>query len=281
MQRIVARWLCAALLVVPAVQAEDEPLWELGMGAAVMALPDYRGSDEGKTYLAPIPYFVYNGDRFRIDRRGVHGDLAHRDNVWLDVSINLGPPADSEHNTARQGMPDLDPTVEFGPSLRWLWLANERRDTTLTLYLPLRAVVATDFSRWHPIGWVFAPHLTYDDRNIALGSGWNFSASAGPVYASEKYHDYYYQVDPEFVTAARPAYNADGGYSGFRTTFTLSKRYKDYWIGGFARYDTLNGATFEDSPMVKQNDSLMIGFGVSWVFARSAETVPVKKASAH
>jgi MipA family protein len=269
-------WLCAALFVIPAARAQEEPLWEVGIGAAVTTLPDYRGADEGKTYLLPIPYFTYNGERLRIDRRGAHGDLIQKNNVWLDVSVNLGPPAKSDENQARNGMPDLDPTLEFGPSLRWLWWMSEDRDSTLTLYLPLRSVLATDFSHSQSIGWVFAPHVTYDVQNFGPGGGWNFGVSLGPLYATEKYHDYYYQVSPEFATATRPAYDAEGGYSGLRATLSLSKRFPKFWVGGFVRYDDLHNVAFEDSPLMRKESSLMAGVGISWIFARSKETVPVR-----
>ena len=101
------------------------------------------------------------------------------------------------------------------------------------------------------------------------------------MYASEDFHDYYYEVPPEFATATRPAYNADGGYSGARTTLTLSKRFKEYWVGAFARYDSLRGATFEDSPLVRTNHSFMAGIAVSWIFATSAEVVPERTPAAH
>ncbi|HYM48672.1 MAG TPA: MipA/OmpV family protein [Burkholderiaceae bacterium] len=271
-------WLLGAMLcMTAAAQAQmTEPLWEAGVGAGMMALPDYRGSDQGKTYVFPIPYFVYNGERFRVDRGGIHGDIAQEGNVWLDVSMNLGPPADSENNAARVGMPDLDSTIEVGPSLRILLTASERGDRTLTLYMPARAVIATDFSHTKYIGWVFAPHLTYDHRNLYT-SGWNVSVSLGPIYATEKYHDYYYEVPAQFASATRPAYDADGGYSGARSTLTVSKRFADWWVGGFLRYDRLDNATFLDSPLVRKDSSFMAGFGVAWIFARSAERVPVRK----
>src|SRR5688500_12742371 len=78
-------WLYLALCIMPAARAAEEPLWEIGAGAALMTLPDYRGADEGRTYLLPIPYFTYNGERFRVDRRGAHGDLIQKNNVWLDI----------------------------------------------------------------------------------------------------------------------------------------------------------------------------------------------------
>lgn len=272
--RRASRWLAALWLLQPvyaAAQAPAEPLWEAGVGMAVTALPDYRGADEGRTYLLPIPYFTYHGKRLRIDRLGVHADLIERERLQFDVSLSLGPPADSDENRARAGMPDLDLTLEVGPSLKLLCWASERRERTLTLQLPLRAVIATDFgSHWGQVGWVFAPHLSYDHSNFGPGVGWNFLASAGPVYATEKFHDYYYEVGPQFATAARPAFDAAGGYSGMRVTLSMSKRYREFWLGWFVRYDDLDGASFAASPLVRRGDSLIAGIGMSWVFLRSA-----------
>lgn len=263
-------------LTAPAL-ALEEPLWEVGMGVAVTSIPDYRGSDEGHTYVLPIPYFVYRGDRLKVDRGGVHGDLARTDGVVLDVSLNLGPPAKSDENSARTGMPDIDPILEAGPSLKWRWYESERRDRKLALYLPLRAVMTTGFDY---IGWVFSPHLNMDIQDLGPGGGWNFGAALGPLYASEKYHDYYYEVGSEFATATRPTYDAREGYSGMRLTLSLSRRFSEFWIGGFARYDHLRGAAFEDSPLMRQNHSFMAGVGVSWIFARSPERVEVRGDSA-
>jgi MipA family protein len=278
MHGFTAAWLGALVLFASAARAQEspQPLWEVGIGMAGMSLPDYRGSDEKRSHLLPLPYFAYNGERFRVDRRGMQGDLLKADNIWIDISANLGPPADSEKNEARAGMPDLDPTIEFGPSLRWLWWAAPDASQTLTFYLPARAVTATDLSRAQSIGWVIAPHLTYDYLNFGPGGGWNFGASMGPLYATEKFHDYYYQVTPEFATPSRPAFDAKGGYSGVRTTMTLSKRFGDYWIGGFLRHDDLHDVAFEDSPLMRRRSSLMAGFGVTWIFARSADTVPAR-----
>jgi len=261
------------LLAAPA-GAQQEPQWELGLGVGVTGLPDYRGADEGHTYILPIPYFVYRGDALRVDRSGVHSDLVLAERVSLDVSLGLGPPARTKDNSTRTGMPDLDPTLEFGPSLRWLWYENAPRDTFVAFHLPVRAVVATNFRYTHDLGWIVAPSVVLDVLNLGA-PGLTFSAGLGPLYATEKYHDYYYQVTNEFATPTRPAYDAHGGYSGTRLTLTLSKRFDRLWIGSFVRYDYLRGATFDDSPLVKQDYSLMAGVGVSYVFAHSEKMVDV------
>lgn len=253
------------------VRAAEKPLWEAGMGAAVLAIPDYRGSDEQRMYVLPIPYLIYRGELVKVDREGVHSRLFGTDRVKLDLSLGAGPPARSNENEARRGMPDINPTLEAGPELKIELAASERRDRIWSLRLPVRAVVATDLSHWRYIGWVFSPHLNYDA--LRLWSGWNAGVAVGPLYASERNHDYYYEVAPKFATPTRPAYDARGGYSGSRITVAMSRRFPRYWVGAFARYDTLSGAVFDESPLVRKRHSFMAGFGVSWIFARSERTV--------
>lgn len=54
----------------------------------------------------------------------------------------------------------------------------------------------------------------------------------------------------------------------------LSKRFPDFWVGGFVKWDNLRGATFEDSPLVKSTRTFTAGFAVSWIFAKSKNHVP-------
>lgn len=254
-------------------------MWEAGIGVGAAHFPDYRGADEGRTYVLPVPYFVYRGERLRVDRRGVRGELLGIDRASVELSASLGPPARSDRNAARAGMPDLDPTVELGPSLDLRLFENAPGDRVLSLRLPVRAVVATDLSRFDHIGWVFLPHLSYEIVNGDPGGGWNFGLTAGPIYASRAYHDYYYTVRPEFATGTtRPAFDARGGYSGASVGLTLSKRYAGYWVGAFVRYDDLHGAVFEDSPLVRTRHAVMAGMAVSRIIAASRARVEVREA---
>jgi outer membrane scaffolding protein for murein synthesis (MipA/OmpV family) len=272
------RWVLAlglALGLPRVVLAETQPLWELGFGFGGLTAPDYRGSDEQRGYLLPVPYIVYRGKVLRVDRSGIYGRLLRTEKVRLDLSFDAGVPAKSRKNTARTGMPDLDPTVEVGPSLEVCLWHDCSADRAVQLRLPLRAVFATDFSHVNSAGWVFNPHLNLDVKNLGPHGGWNFGMALGPLYASEKNHDYYYQVDPVFATPARPAYDAHAGYSGTRLTLALSKRFDNFWLGTFARYDDLSGARFADSPLLRVRRSFMAGFGVSWFFAHSTTRVDV------
>jgi outer membrane protein len=256
--------------------ADEKPLWELGVGVAPMVLPDYRGSDESRGYILPLPYIVYRGEIFRIDRDGIYGRLFETDRVKFDISFDAGVPVNSSKNTARQGMPDLDPVIEIGPSVHvCLWRRCDS-EQALEFRLPLRAVFSTNFSSVESIGGTAHPNLNFDLKNLGPHGGWDFGAAAGPLFATERFHDYYYQVGPADVTPVRPAFDARGGYSGMRMTITLSKRFRQVWFGAFARYDDLSGTAFENSPLVRIHRSFMAGFGIAWVLAESEQHVTVR-----
>jgi outer membrane scaffolding protein for murein synthesis (MipA/OmpV family) len=45
------------------------------------------------------------------------------------------------------------------------------------------------------------------------------------------------------------------------------------WVGTFARWDTPDGARFEDSPLVRSNHYFAAGIGVAWVLGESERMV--------
>ena len=62
--------LSVLVLTSSAVQAEEKPLWEAGIGVAALSFPSYRGSDQTNNFLMPVPMFSYHGDFFKADRHG-------------------------------------------------------------------------------------------------------------------------------------------------------------------------------------------------------------------
>jgi outer membrane scaffolding protein for murein synthesis (MipA/OmpV family) len=253
-------------------QAEEKPLWELGMGVGALSFPDYRGSDEEKVYPVPVPYFVYRGDFLKADRDGARAQLFDERYAELNLSVNATIPVDSEDNDARRGMPDLSPTLELGPSLDLHLWRSTNEAIRLDLILPVRLPVTLESSP-QLIGWAFSPRLHVDVRDIAGLPGWDFGIGAGPLYADRKFHDYFYSVDARYATAERPAYEADGGYSGTHMLASLSKRYPTFWVGAYVRYDSLSGADFDDSPLVKSKRYLACGIGIAWMIGESKRMV--------
>lgn len=259
------------------VYGSELPLWEAGLGIAFLELPDYRGSDEVRPYLLPVPYLIYRGEILRVDRERVRGLLFHSDAVQLDISLNASVPVNSVKNKARQGMPDLDPTVEIGPSLDIILAENKPDGYKLTLNLPGRVVIATDLSHFQRAGWVFSPRINMDKSDFWGRRGWNLGLALGPLFADKRYHNFYYAVDPSFATPQRPEFATGGGYSGTQITLSLSKHFSRLWFGSFVRLDLLNGAIFENSPLLKTKQSFMGGFAFAWIFAKSKRLVSPAK----
>jgi outer membrane scaffolding protein for murein synthesis (MipA/OmpV family) len=253
--------------------AEQLPLWEAGVGATVISFPHYRGSDERRAWFLPFPYVVYRGEFLQADEKRVRGLFLKSDRAELDISVNGTPPVDSSENDARQGMPDLDAILEIGPSLNFLLKRSEDHRSRLELRLPVRAALATDLSHVDFAGWVFQPNLNLDIRDAFGHPGWNFGALAGPMFADDRYHQYFYGVDPAFATATRPAYNASGGYAGTQFLVSTSKRFRKFWVGAFARWDTLSGAVFTDSPLVKTHQYFAAGIALAWMLGESGTRV--------
>lgn len=256
--------------------AEQLPLWEAGIGAAGVTFPHYRGSDERRNYLLPAPYLVYRGDFLHIDRQRVRGLFFKSRQAELDVSVNGSVPVKSKDNRARIGMPDLDPTLEIGPSLNLSLLKSEDERKKLELRLPVRAVIASDFKHVHYQGLLFQPQLNWDVSDFLGSRGLNLGLATGPLFASARYHQYFYGVDSRFATTQRPAYKGHGGYAGMQVIAALSRRFSDYWIGGFVKYDDLHGAVFEDSPLTKSKNGFSAGIAIVWVFSKSKQTVEVR-----
>ena len=265
---------CILLMLSPFARSADKPLWEAGAGITVLDFPDYRGSDERTSYVLPIPYAIYRGKLLRADRDRIRGLFLEADRVNMQLSIRGSVPVDSSTNSARQDMPDLDPTLEIGPSLEFTLYRNIDSDIRVDLRLPVRTVIATDLSHSHNVGWVFQPRINVDFKNTPLGEDWKFGIAFGPLFGDKRYHNYYYGVDPEFATAQRPAYRAESGYAGARATGSVSRRFQRMWFGGFARWDSVSGAVFEPSPLIRQQNNFTAGFAITWMLRESKRRVP-------
>ena len=258
----------------PAVETATStmrPLWELGIGVAGLSLPNYRGSDQSSAYLLPLPYVVYRGTFLKADRDGTRALLLESQRVKVDVSVAASTPARSRDNVARQGMPNLPGTFEIGPNVNITLFGSADQKPRLDLRLPLRAAVTLQRSPQF-VGTTLSPHLNLDLGGVA--GGWNLGLLTGPLFADRKYHEHFYGVDAAYATPNRPAYKAHGGYAGWQALAATTRRFGNTWVGGFVRYDSLRGAAFDDSPLVRRHAALTLGFGISWILATSSELVP-------
>ncbi|MGE5284241.1 MAG: MipA/OmpV family protein [Actinomycetota bacterium] len=271
--RVAVLILCAALflgLSQPA-DAERVPQWELGAGIAGLLLPDYRGSDEVHSYLLPVPYIIYRLDWLKADQTGIHSKLLHWERAEFNLSLGATPPVRSKNNRAREGMSDLSPMVEFGPSLDvHLWRSDGRR-FKLDVRTPVRAAFTIE-SHPRDVGLSLSPTLNFDVAGIG-GKPWQLGLLAGPIFATRRQHQYFYGVPESDARPDRPAFGAHGGYAGLQFLVALSRRFEKAWFGAYARYDTLRGAVFENSPLVRRPYYLSAGFAIAWIPLQSSRMI--------
>jgi MipA family protein len=251
-------------------RADEKPLWELGLGTGLLVFNDYRGSSTTHAYLLPLPYFVYRGKLLKYDDKGLRGLFFNQDRVELELSVNATTPV--RNDSARSGMPDLRSTIEVGPQLDvHLWRTGDRR-VRLDLRVPVRAAFTVQFDP-HLVGTFVAPNLSLDLAQRPGSDGWKFGVLAGPLFADHRYDGYFYSVTPQYATATRAAFEAPGGYAGAEILASLTRRYPSWWIGAYVRHDTLAGASFAASPLVKRDSYWSGGVGIAWILRSSTRQV--------
>jgi outer membrane scaffolding protein for murein synthesis (MipA/OmpV family) len=256
----------AALAVSLVPASADAPLWELGAGATVLHLPHYRGADQTHTWTLPLPYVVYRGPVLRADREGARAVLLQTDRLDVDLSLAGTPPTRSDDNVARRGMADLPTILELGPVVNWT--AARGADWKLDLRLPVRAALGLGGEGGFK-GWVATPQLRL---SLPEAGGWRTALSAALVAQDRRYNEVFYKVAPSEALPDRPAYQPGGGRAGGYLQGAAARRIGPWWIAGFARWDTLRGASFLDSPLVRQRDNWSAGIAVAYVFATSSRT---------
>lgn len=266
-------WLIIAFPSPGKAQQIEKPLWELGAGMGCLSLPNYRGSDQFHTYVLPYPYIIYRGQIFRSDENAVSGRFFSSERVSLETSIYGSVPVRSDNNDDRSGMPDLDPTFEVGPALKIKLFSSQSMMFNMNLVLPVRMVFSTDFSYIRDQGLVFSPRINLDKMDVIPKTGIGLRLSTGAMFANRRYHNYFYEVEPQYETPDRIAYEPESGYSGAFVTVGMRKSFDSFIVTAFGSMDYLHGTAFEDSPLVKQKTSLVTGLSVTWIIKTSSEMV--------
>ncbi len=250
------------------------PLWEVGLFTGAARLPHYRGSDEYRLYVLPVPYLIYRGKIFKADREGFKGVFWENDRIETGLSLSGNPPVD-EDNKARQGMPDLGAIIEFGPMLQY-FISDRKNQDPFFITAAARAAISVDTGDLNMDyqGLSGGLKTIYRNRTWLHDQGVSLGVSAGIDFADQNYNSYFYDVEPVYATASRPAYRADGGYAGFSFSMDVSKKISDSWsIGAYYRWDNISGAVYNDSPLVKTENNHIIGCALIWNIYRSEKKV--------
>lgn len=282
----IAGLLAAALMAGVPARGEDAPaaaatnglaLWEVGLAGAGARIPLYRGSDEYRTYAFPMPYVIYRGDILKMDREGIRGLFYRNERIETDVSFGGNPPV-TDGAEVRRGMPDLDPVLEAGPALK-VFFHRGKRLSSLYIETALRAVMAIspdDLSVRH----------AGDRLNVSLVAGrytpspdsdWSMGGRLGADFGDAKYHGYFYDVTEDQATPDRPAYRSSGGYGGCHAAGYLVRRLSPRVTASvYARWENLDGAVYDDSPLVRTRNNFVLGAAVMWKIKESVRKTEAK-----
>lgn len=256
-----------ALALAWPVQAQQLPVFEAGVAAGGGWLPAYPASDQNRWRGLVVPYVIYRGDLFRADDTGLRARTNLTQGIELSVSASAGFNGSSRDIVAREGMPDLDWLGEIGPTLRFtLWRGeNEAQPRRILLDTPVRAVFSTDWTSVSFRGFTFAPDIAYEHVHF-LSPFARLRLSAGVVFGTDRYTDYFYQVDPEFARPGRQAYDSRAGYVGSRVSvsYRMPVNERVSLVAG-GRIENFSGAANAGSPLFRRewNASVVAGIAVS------------------
>lgn len=260
----------------PTVQRR--PVWEFGIGGGYFSGFDYPASNDNNRRAIALPFFVYRGPQWRFGGGGIRAVAIEQPRIKLDLSIGGSLNANSQGNSAREGMPDLDFLFEIGPQLEVSLLDRAMPSggrVQLRFSSELRAVVSTDFGSLEGRGVVLEAGFGVNYRNVR-NSGIDLLAALQSTYASERLQDYFYEVEPRFATESRPGFDAKGGYleSGVFTGIGLSPRKNlRLFMGVFSGW--FDGARNEDSPLFETRSSTGFAIGLVWTIKKSRRMVDV------
>lgn len=252
---------------------EPLSLWEVGAAGGTVDVANYPSSSQRNTITTALPYVVYRGDILRAgDGNGVRAIVIDKSDLEIGLSFGGAFSADSEDGTVREGMPELDFLLEVGPQAVYKikdYTFKNGGNARLNASLQLRAAFSTDFSEINNRGFVLNPVITYQQRG-RLFNDTALSASIGLVFATERFHDYFYEVSDQFITEQRSAYDAKGGYLGTNLAVSLSFPISKA-VRGFAGLGAQihSGSVNEDSPLYEKDITYSIGLGFVWRLYKS------------
>lgn len=257
----------------------DKPRWEFGVGGAGLSLEAYPASSEKTNRVFALPYFIYRGERVRMQDGNLSAVAVENRRYRLDLSLGASLNVDSEDVPLRAGLPDLDFLFEIGPKIEVnLWdkvSTTERRRHRLVWETAFRAAFSTDFSSLSSRGFVLNTQLDYELEGF-ITPDTKLIVGGGPIWVTDELGDYIYGIDDEFGTATRPAFEGRSGYLatnlvvGFRHRFT--KNLQVFAAFGVGLHDR---AANRNSPLFEDNFTTGVALGFAWALKTSKDTVRV------
>jgi outer membrane protein len=248
-------------------EKESLPLWEVGVAGFGLSQQAYPGSDVHVSRVLVLPYFLYRGEAFRVDREGTGYRAVKTPTFEFDVGFAGAFGSKSDKVTTRAGMANLGTMIEFGPRLKWN-ISPVDSNGKWRFELPVRGVfdVSNGFKYR---GATVEPEISFERR---ANAGWNYGSAVSMVFGNQPLAATFYQVNPNEVLVNRPQYNAQSGLILWRMTHSVSHKFGNDWrVFGGVRIDSVQGAKNQDSPLVKKKTAASFFMGINYTIHRSQQ----------
>ena len=256
-----------ALAIAPATVSANGGFFELPEQINMVALgvgqaPDYSGSDDYETAVAPFGRYYFSGDRYvQLLGPQLTVNLLDDDNWQFgpELLYRFGRDDDVDDRIVKQ-MDEIDDTTMLGAFVTYSIKGTDNPLKRLIFSADLVADVddtndgiygTAMVKYWFPVGSGPAPIL------LNIGGGISF--------ADDDYNNTYYGVNgANDIGLFGSSYTADGGVSSARVLFGGVMPLSKSWIvGGGARYEALLGDA-KDSPVVDDR-----GDSSQWIYGAS------------
>ena len=218
---------------------DDESDWDFRVGALVGFKPEYEGSDDYESVLAPnwrVAWrrtIVLQGKNLRVQYTG--------DNYRVGALVGKESGRDEDDNDNLEGLGDVDSG----------WSAGLFGRYDIDEHIRLQAEGRQEFAGGHSGLVVDAGAevtLPFDSPLLR--------AYAGVTYASSDYMEEFFSISSkQSANSGKPTYDADAGIKNVTLALSAGYDITDNWvIGAIIRYDRLVGDA-EDSPIVDDGGS--------------------------
>lgn len=250
-----------------------KPLWEAGAFTLGFHGPIYPAAQDTHNKFLAVPYVIYRGDVLRIgDGSIVKAVAIEKETFKFDVSLGAAFSANSDDSDIREDMPDLDFLFEIGPQASFL--INNTRDSEAWFNLHFRSVFSTDFSSMDQRGYVFEPEISFEYSDLFFDRS-RFFMSFSSFYATDKTHQYFYQVDQQYATQQRQAYQADAGYMGSKLQIANRVKVRDDLTVFFGvNVGIWDNAKNDRSPLFEEDFTYAFALGIRWTLFESDTLEP-------
>ncbi len=257
---------------------ESLPRLEIGVAAAALQVPAYPSSSVVSDRQFIVPWFIYRSDKVQVKDGGVELIAYQSDRLIIDLGIGGSLNADTSETPLREGMPDIDFLFEVGPRFNVPFLDSTKNNirSRLNWFTSLRFAVSTDFRRLDFRGPLLNTEVEYRLEGFS-NNKLSFNTSVFANWLGDDLMDYFFAVDDEFVTATRPAFDANAGFLNAGVSLGVSYRPTPAlttFLG--LGYTSYKGSENDDSPLFEDDINTSIILAASWRFFESERRVTVR-----